>query len=194
MRPIPFICAASLALASCSFLLRTDVDDARVTRVALRQYDELGQQWRNKRPQPGRRVLAVSFSTSYDIGSLTFERGLFLGGDITLCSTREKIFPVFVSYSGIEIVSGSDERGYRSAIQKLRPGEPFTYDVWFDVKMDRPFSNPGYVSFNLSAKPQDVCVALSGHPYMGIGVGLTSNPIVVPRDLIEAALANSPRE
>jgi hypothetical protein len=146
--------ALVVLLSSCSFLFKTVVDDARVTSVVLRDYEDVRTQ--PGPPQPGRRVLIVSFDTSTDIGSITFERQLYLGGDVKLCATDEKIYPVFVS------------------------------------KQDTPFSNPGYVTYDLSSLPQDICVVIRGHPYMGVGTGLTTTPIIVTKATIEKALTAVP--
>ena len=78
-------------------------------------------------------------------------------------------------------VRGGDDAARRAATKVI-----YLYHIWFHYKSDRSIDE--YAAYNLLEDPQDVCIAAEGDPMLGMGVGVSTNKVVVPRDAIAAAL------
>ena len=78
----------------------------------------------------------------------------------------------------------------RGLLASAAPGTPpYSYQVWFDYRTLHDPAGGGFIGYDLSRKPKDLCIDIKGTPYMNVGTGLVTNTIVIPKQVISAALA-----
>jgi hypothetical protein len=184
-----------LQLPGCAFLIKTYVDDLKVSRISLVSADEVPH-----RPTPNspieslpkgtRQFILITLITTHDIASIVTERALFIHADIAFCGTSDVEWSaVYEDGQGLGYPYLPDEkREHRSEPQSLH-----TLQIWliYRTLAHRGGSGfYGFVDYDLSQQPYDLCISISGAPYMGVGTGLVTNTVIVRKDEIAAILKN----
>lgn len=163
--------SGALLLSGCATIFKDVVKDVHFSGVSLISANDAPFDSKMP-PQQDRKVLLVSLTTGRDLESAAQDHDIFaLHADVFYCDTKEK-----VSWSGVYAVPppGSD-----------------SYHVWFDYYSLVHFADD-YVQYDLRRNPKDLCLTISGNPYMGLGVGLLTNTVVIPRQAIIDALRSAP--
>jgi hypothetical protein len=177
----------------CSFPLQQGPSDLRLVKVEL--VDCRGLQDCYTR-QPGRKVLLITLETHRDLGADFEDTGTLARVDARTCSRGSpatKIYmeaPQFWRVDPYELLIKGDQAvaAARAAAQPQK-GQPYLYRIWFDYKSSR--SDFGFGAYDLLENPQNVCLAILGTPAFGVGYGVSTNEVVVPRDSIATALKSS---
>jgi len=137
--------------------------------------------------------LEAKFTSHIDLTKINY--GDNLGNEIFFCHRPDAntLLPTPYVYSnGHEVPSGDNAEPTRLSDDKGRP--LFSYYIFFRVSRDENgrLSKPPFASFDLRKNPEDVCFRLVGGAYRAFGY--RSNTVVVPREMIAAALSNLPPE
>jgi len=171
----------------CSLIVKQGPSDLRFVQVSLvNDGGTTGGQGAQRRPK----VLVVTLASERDLSADFEKTGAYPRVDARTCSAGSPSvrilaqFPHFGEldpYEYAPAVRQADDAA-RAATSKVI----YFYHVSFDAKFDRAFDE--FTVYDLRKDPQDVCITIGGNPYLGIGVGVSTNKVVVPRDAIAAAL------
>jgi hypothetical protein len=180
---------AVMIATGCSFLLLQGPGDLRFRDVSL--------VYCNQAPgcgggPPDRKVLVVTLVTSHDLGADIFDSRATILVHVRTCS-RGSPAPEFPAagpyYEDIKLdgyVFSAPRLNYETAIAKQPKGTPFAYQIWFDPKNERKSRN--WLLYDLVKQPRDLCLTIGGNPYMGLGMGVSTNEVRIPEAAIAAAL------
>ena len=171
----------------CSFLVRQGPTDLRFVQVNLVNF---GGTTSGTTTPLGPKVLVVTLATDRDLAADFDKTRAFPHVDARICSRDSAVVRI---YAGIPGFRGLDPYEYAP---KVREGDDaarraaakviYLYHIWFHYKSDRSIDE--YAAYNLIEDPQDVCITVEGDPMLEMGVGVSTNKVVVPRDAIAAAL------
>jgi hypothetical protein len=191
IREILAIGAVSL-VASCALIIKTNVDDLKLTDLGLVKADDAPHDQKLWGPQGERKLLVASLTTTYDLESIETERGyLNLHADVSYCGQPDKSEWAFFFFHGMSLnpLMGAEEASrYRAEFSSEPKGAPHTYQIWFDYRTKGRKKFGVDVDYDLTTESSDLCVRISATPYMAIGVGLTSNTVVIPKQMLEKLL------
>lgn len=184
---------AVMIATGCSFVLRQGPSDLRFVKVTLVDLDDAPGHWGH---QPGRRVLLVTFATYRDLGADVFETGSITGVRANTCTPGlppvaiEAMGPYFEDI-GLWLLPADEYPAYEALVAKVPKGKPYLYQVFFDYRVDpeqRALTNMPIGIYDLRRDPQVICISIEGNPYFGVGWGVSSNRVVIPKDAIAEAL------
>jgi hypothetical protein len=139
----------------------------------------------------GELLFKVEFTTRVDLSKVDY--GDNLNNDIFFCH-RPDIHVLlrlpYVYSNGHGVPSGFGDKPSQTTDDA--GNSTFTYYIFFRVARDdrgTP-SKPPLESFDLRQSPEDVCFRLVGGAYRALGY--SSNIVVIPKEMIRAALRNFP--
>jgi len=171
----------------CSLIFKQGPSDLRFVQVTVANR---GGTTAGKNTPLAPPVLVVTLASERDLSADFEKTGAYPRVDVRTCSrgsTPVKIvaqLPPFRELDPYEYapqVRQADDAA-RAAASKVI----YFYHVSFDSRSDQPFDE--FAAYDLRKDPQDVCITIEGNPYLGIGVGVSTNKVVVSRDAIAAAL------
>jgi hypothetical protein len=174
----------------CSFFLQQGPSDLRLTKVSLVDCSSLPRCYGN---QPGRKVLLLTLETYRDLGADFHDTGAFAHVDARTCSSGSPATKIYMAAPNFWNVSYYDaalkgQQAVDAARNAARPpkGKPYVYQILFDYRSDR--SDYGFGPYDLLKNPENICLTIAGMPSMGVGFGVSTNEVIVPRDSIAEAL------
>src|SRR5690242_14297142 len=176
-----FLASWAVMIASgCSFLLQQGPSDLRFVKLDLTYLD--GSKF-------GPRVLVATLATHRDLEIDVHETGAYPHIRARTCSPG---VPPVELYAGLPYLGDLDPYEYPLKDQKAEdaarttPTEQlYIYHVWFSYKNDDPRYDMGIYDF--AKDPEDVCLRIVGSPSLGVGVGILTNEIRIPKAAIAAA-------
>jgi hypothetical protein len=183
----------------CSAILKQGPSDLRL--VSLDLADESAATGEKRLGSSDRLVLVATLATDRDIGEIIFRNGAFPWIDAHICGrdpSTSEIVMFGPYYQGLDIGSFMTEvekSHYASLVAAKPKGQPFFYKLWFDYEWNSLAGNSASsrrFEHDLQRDPQDICLTILGHPYAGIGVGLSTNGVVIPKSAIVEALRDLP--
>jgi hypothetical protein len=160
-------------ISACALLFKTNVTDLALVDVSWVGIDRSP----HRLSQANRPGLLVRFQTRQDLAKAAVEDELmYVDAKIANCATGNKAgwSPVF--RQGVEVLEARRSGGWLSTARS----DIHLYEIWFD--------------YSFHEHPQDLCLELEGAPYMGLGRGLTSDILVIPKESIAAALRDFRRK
>jgi hypothetical protein len=171
----------------CSLIVRQGPSDLRFVQVALANSGgTTGGQSAQRRPK----VLVVTLATEHDLSADFEKTGAYPRVDARTCSrdsTPVRIFAQLPRFGELDPYEYAPQvRQADDVVRATASKLTYFYHVSFDDKSDRAFDE--FTVYDLRKDPQGVCITIGGNPYLGIGVGVSTNKVVVPRDAIAAAL------
>lgn len=185
---------AVMIATGCSFLLKQGPSELRFRDVSLVYCSEAPGCGGGP---PDRRVLVVTLVTSRDLGADIFDSGAAILVRVRTCSGDSPTleFPAAGPYYEDVKLDGygfsAPRLNYEALIAKQPKGTPFAYQIWFDPKNERESRN--WSLYDLEKQPRDLCITIGGNPYMGLGTGVSTNEVKIPKAAIVGALkAGSP--
>jgi hypothetical protein len=177
--------------------MKSQVNDLKVAEVRLVVADEAANDAPTQFPQSEPDVLLVSLATDRDIGTMAADRELMnIHADVSFCGTADKLAWARV-YEGRRALDGQAHSPDPVPSASAPAGNvktPHTYRIWFAYHTLLHHSGGRYVDYDLRKDPRDICVMIEGMPYMGIGTGLASNALMIPKGVIIDALAREPSQ
>ena len=183
------LACGTLALASaCALIIKTDIDDLKLSDLTLVKADDAPHDPKFWGPQGDRKLLLATLTTSYDLEALAMDNEYMnLHADVWLCAQPDKSEWGFFYFHGIGLTTFNDSdkaSQYRMLMAKELTGKPHAYQIWFDYRTQGRKKFGVSIDYNLAIEPSDVCIRVSGGPYMAMGVGLTSREITIPKQRI----------
>lgn len=144
-------------------------------------------------PKPSRLLLKVAFTSALNLSKYVIENSYNLGNTAYFCDstkdprTAHLSFPT-VHWRGQRLGQHEPdpiERNVKSA------GMPITYYIFIDAAQEKVEpSNPPVEAYDLRQQSRDICFYVAGGNNSGFGY--RSNTVVIPKDVIAAALRNLP--
>jgi hypothetical protein len=183
--------AMLLILSGCAFFFNTSVDDMRTTDVSLVKIANLPRDW-GLPSQDDRMVLLITVKTAYDMRQAAEMRDLStLHAEIDSCSdsTISAWSRVWDSYGPIGFsVAEFGNHSLHSSTAAASNLNEHSYKIWFNYKTIGHWRYGRNVDYNLAERPRDICMKIRAVPYMGVGTGLISNIVVIPKRQIAEVL------
>jgi hypothetical protein len=141
-------------------------------------------------PKPHRAMLKVEFTSAMNLPQFVIENSYNLANKTFFCDQpRTSPFMSFpdVFWHGVRL---SRLEGNPITQNSKAPSVLNTYYIYVDVAREKVApSNPPQNGFDLRQKPGDVCFHIGGGNESGLGY--RSNIVIIPRDMIAAALQKS---
>jgi hypothetical protein len=173
----------------CSFLLQQGPSDLRFRDVSLIYCSQA----------PGcsggssdRKVLVVTLVTNRDLGADIFDSRATIIVRARTCSRSSPAIEIGAMgpYYGDMKLDGYEfnapRLNYETLVAKQPKGTPFTYKIWFEPKEER--ESQTWPPYDLGKQPRDICISIDGNPYMGLGMGVSTNEVRIPEAAIAATL------
>ena len=180
--------------SGCSLLIKQGPADLRYAGISLVDFaDAPG----GLSGRPDRKVLVVTVATNRDLGADIFDTGAIVDIRARTCSPDSpslKIGAIGPFYRDMDLgmLLPEERARYSSLIAEAPKGEPYPYRFWFDYRWNGERYLVNGVpddSYDLLKNPQDVCASIEGNPYMGVGIGVSTNTVTIPKQAIVDALA-----
>jgi hypothetical protein len=189
---------ALMALLLANSVAIAGIDDFKLDSVEivdLRSRTEID--WLGKEQRPAKALIMATFSADVDLREYARRYGLHLFFNASVCqeglldqSKQIAGFGVYDDFGEIDASSTSPDRS-----PTLDNSSTHLYHAYFGVMFKRP---PGFVIrgpdpaflYDLQAHPEDVCVQFGGG-VMWFGLKFISNTIVIPKEDIAEAIAQS---
>ncbi|WP_445680119.1 hypothetical protein [Radicibacter daui] len=187
-RQITKLIAASafLALTGCAFLINTHVDDLKLNGVSLVDVTKIA---RDFPAHSQRKVLLISLFSQSNIAQISASHDLNnLGANVGFCHTSQIATRSRIYQAGHQLGPFLDESEKRKLATEELSKNGYIYEIWLDYRTLGRRSGGDAVDYDLSINPKDLCIVIQGNPYMAVGTGLITNTVVIPKQMIMAAL------